>query len=123
MMICDRADFGELFGASDGADAAANADFHFVFAAGTFAERCDECVVMTFVHRGVEIDDVQPFVMVEFVELREDVGDGEFAAAAVDELDCLARLQIDAGDQHGKRTSMFCEARNCLRARMDWVSS
>ena len=43
----------------------------------------------------------------EFFEEAEDVGDGQFAAAAVDELNGLAALQIDAGNQHGRRTSIF----------------
>ena len=117
------ADFCQLFGARDGADASTYADIHSVFAAGAFAQRCDEGVVVVFVHGGVQIDDVQPFVVAEFVELRVYVGNGEFAAAAVDELDGLAGLEIDAGDQHGRRTSIFWEARNCLRARMDWMLS
>jgi len=49
---------------------------------------------------GVEINNVQPLVGLEFFEEREDVGNGEFAAAAVDELDGLSGLEVDAGDQH-----------------------
>ena len=96
-------EFCQLSGARDGADTSAYADIHFVFAAGAFAERCDESVVVVFVHGGIEIDDMQPFVAAEFVELRGDVGNGEFAAAAADELDGLAGLEINAGDQHGTR--------------------
>jgi hypothetical protein len=41
---------------------------------------------------------MEPFVVAEFCELAGNVGDREFAAAAVDELDGLAGLKIDAGD-------------------------
>src|SRR5882724_1556170 len=61
--------------------------------------------------------------MAEFVQLCVNVGDGKFTAAAADELYGLAGLKIDAGDQHGRRTSICCEARNCFKARMDWVLS
>src|SRR5690348_4100806 len=48
---------------------------------------------------------MQPRIGLEFFEEAEDVGDGEFTLAAVDELDSLAALQVDAGDQH-QRTSL-----------------
>ena len=35
-----------------------------------------------------------------------EIGDREFAAAAMDELDSLPALQINARNQHGRRTSM-----------------
>ncbi len=108
-----------MFGARDGADTATYAYIHLVNAAGVFAEQCDERVVVVSVRGGVEIDDMQPFVAAEFVELRGHVGNGEFATAAVDKLYGLAGLEIDAGDQHGRRTSILCEARNCFRSRMD----
>ncbi len=79
-----------MFGTGDAADASAHADIHFVLAAGTFAKGCDQCVVVIFVHGGVEIDNVQPFVASEFVKLSVYVGNSEFAAAAVHELDRLS---------------------------------
>jgi hypothetical protein len=92
------ADVGQFFGARDRANAAADANFHFVFAARAFAERFDGSVVVSFVHGGVEIDDVQPAVTAEFSELACDIGDSELTAAPVDQLYGLARLKIDAGD-------------------------
>ena len=92
------ADVGQFFCARDRANAAAHANFHFVFAARAFAERFDDSVVVSFVHGGVEIDDVQPAVTAEFSELVCDIGDSELTAAPVDQLDGLAGLKIDAGD-------------------------
>ena len=92
------ADVGQFFCASDRANATADANFHSVFAASVFTERFDESVVVSFVHGGIEIDDVQPGVTAEFFELACDIGDGEFASSSVDQLDGLAGLKIDAGD-------------------------
>ena len=92
------ADVGQFFCARDRANAAADANFHFVFAESVFTERFDESVVVSFVHGGIEIDDVQPGVTAEFFELACDIGDGEFASSSVDQLDGLAGLKIDAGD-------------------------
>jgi len=92
------ADVGQFFCARDRANSAADANFHFVFAARAFAERFDDSVVVSFVHGGVEIDDVQPAVTAEFFELACDIGDSELTAAPVDQLDGLAGLKIDAGD-------------------------
>jgi len=92
------ADVGQFFCARDRANATADANFHFVFAARAFAERFDDGVVVSFVHGGVEIDDVQPAVTAEFFELACDIGDSELTAAPVDQLDGLAGLKIDAGD-------------------------
>src|SRR5262249_31103436 len=105
------AEFYEFAGAFCGANAAADADFHSVLAFGAATEFGDERVVFSFAHRRVEIDDVKPFVVAKAVEEAEDIGDGEFATAAVDELDGLAALQIDAGNQHERRTSILCVAR------------
>ncbi len=78
------ADAGQFFCARDRANAAADANFHFVFAARAFAERFDDSVVVSFIHGGVEIDDVQPAVAAEFSELACDIGDSELTAAPVD---------------------------------------
>jgi hypothetical protein len=101
------ADVRELLCARDRANATADADFHFVFVTRAFAKRCDESVVVAFIHGGIKVDDVQPGITAEFIELARDVGNGEFAMASVDELDGLTGLEIDAGDQHGNRTSIF----------------
>jgi len=92
------ADVGQFFCARDRANAAADANFHFVFAPCAFAERFDDSVVVSFIHGGVEIDDVQPTVAAEFSELACDIGDSELTAAPVDQLDGLAGLKINAGD-------------------------
>jgi len=48
---------------------------------------------------------MEPGMMTKTLEKAEHVGDGKFAAAAVDELHGLAVLQINTGNQHGRRTS------------------
>src|SRR6476661_9283755 len=44
---------------------------------------------------------MEPGIGFEFFEEAEDIGDGELSLAAMDKLDCLAALQINAGNQHG----------------------
>jgi hypothetical protein len=117
------APFGDFHGAGDGANAAADAHFEVIFFAGLEAELLGEGVVVAGADSGVEVDDVEPLVGLEFFEEAEDVGDGEFALAAVDELDGLAGLEVDARDQHGRRTSICWVERNFLSWRMDWVLS
>jgi len=92
------ADLRQFFCVRDRADATADANFHLVFAARAFAERFDDSVVVSFVHGGVEIDDVQPSVATEFFELACDIGDSEFTAAPVNQLHGLAGLKIDTRD-------------------------
>ena len=55
---------------------------------------------------------MQPGIGLEFLEQAKHVGDGEFAAPPVNELYGLTALQIDAGDQHGRRTSICLAARS-----------
>jgi len=93
-------------GTGNGANPAAYADVHFMLAARAFTKRCDQSVVLAFVHGGVEIDDMEPFVAAEFFKLCENVKDGKFATAAVDELDRMSGLQINAGNQHGGRATL-----------------
>src|SRR5262249_21138461 len=107
----------------DGANATTNAEFQSVDAAGFATELANEIVVIPLTHRGVQIDDVQPFVSLEFVEQAENILDGEFAASAVNELHGLTALQINAGNQHGRRTSMPRAARNCFSSRIGWMLS
>src|ERR1700676_3458673 len=66
---------------------------------------------------------MQPCVRLDFLEQAEDVGDGELALAAMNQLDRLTALQIDAGNQHGRRTSMLRAERYCLSSRMDCTLS
>src|ERR1700743_1906480 len=66
---------------------------------------------------------MQPFVVAEFLEQAEDIGDGQFAASSVNELDCLSVLQVDAGNQHERRTSIISAARKVLRSRIGWMLS
>jgi len=48
---------------------------------------------------------VKPWVFAELAEESGEIGDGKFAPSAVHQLDRLAALEIDAGNQHGSRTS------------------
>ena len=58
---------------------------------------------------------MQPFVFFEFVQQSEYIRNRQFAFAAVDQLNCLAALQIDAGNQHGKRTSISLAGEKILQ--------
>ena len=100
--------------AGDAANSASYAHFHFVFGAGLHAEFVHQLVVAGFAHGGVEVDDVQPRIVAEFIEEAEYVRDREFAAASVNELHGLPALQVDAGDQHGRRTSMLRRREECF---------
>src|SRR5208282_6694495 len=66
---------------------------------------------------------MQPRIGLEFFQKAENVGDSEFPFAAVDELDSLAVLEVDAGNQHGRRTSILRPARYRLSSRMDCMLS
>lgn len=94
----------DLCGARDGANAAADADFEFVAFARLKTESFREAVVVAGADGGVEVNDVEPAMRLEFLEQAEDVSDGECAFAAVDQLDGLAGLEVDARDQHGSVT-------------------
>jgi hypothetical protein len=59
--------------AGNGSDTSSHTDLHFVFATRSLAERFDKTVVLAFVHRCVEIDDMQPGIIPEFVQLRKDI--------------------------------------------------
>src|SRR5271163_1639729 len=118
-----RAPFGNFLGTRDGSNAAAYADFEFVAFPRFEAEFAGQRVVAAGADGGVQVDKMQPAIGFESLQQPEHVGDGEFALAAVDKLHGLTALQIDAGDQHGKRTSMLCSAKYCFSARMDCVLS
>jgi len=111
----------ELRGTPDGANATADADFHFVVTFCSEAKFADECAIVALAHGCIQIDYVEPRMMPETFEEAEDVGDGEFPSAAVNELHGLAALQVDTGNQHGRRTSTPALRRNSLSARMDWI--
>src|ERR1700736_3174427 len=83
----------------------------------------DKLVVSRFAHRGIEIDQMQPPVFLKLIEQAEDVRDCQFSPPSTYKLHRLASLQIDAGDQHGSRTSMPCAARNFFNSRIDWTPS
>jgi len=65
----------------------------------------------------------QPGIPLEFSQKAEDVGDRKLALPPVNQLNRLPVLQIDAGNQHGKRTSTPRAARNSFSRRMDCASS
>src|ERR1700730_5726445 len=66
---------------------------------------------------------MQPRIAAKFLEQAEYVADGEFAAPPVNQLHGLSVLQVDAGDQHGRRTSMPRATRNSLSSRIGWMLS
>src|ERR1700730_3835375 len=114
---------GNFLGARSGSNPAAGAHFHAEIFSRTGAEVADEFVVLAFPHGGIEVDDVQPGIFFEFPEKPEDVGDSKLAPPPVNQLNRLPVLQIDAGNQHGRRTSTPRAARNSFSVRMDCTSS
>src|ERR1700674_1270107 len=112
-----------LRGASHSPDAATDAHLHAEIFSRTLAEFANGIVVLAFSHGGVQVDDVQPGILLEFLQEAEDVSDGEFALSAMNQLNCQAALQVDAGNQHGRRTSTPRAARNSFSVRMDCNSS
>ena len=112
----------DFLSASDGSNPAANANFHSVVACELLAHSSrTRSLFVAGAHRGIQVDDVQPGIGFEFFQQAKDIGDSQFAFAAVDQLDGLAALQIDAGNQHGRRTSTLRVARNSLSSRMDCI--
>src|SRR4029077_3405085 len=74
-------------------------------------------------HGGIQINDVQPGIILEFLQEAENIGDREFALPPVHQLNGLSALKINAGNQHGSRTSTPWEARNSFSPRMDCAPS
>ena len=111
----------ELRGTAEGADATPDTDLHFVVTFCSEAKFVDEFAIVAFAHGCIQIDYVEPGMMPETFQEAEDIGDGEFAAAAVNELHGLAALQVNTGNQHGRRTLTPALRRNSLSARMDWI--
>src|SRR5262249_1844517 len=74
----------DLFGAGfcerdcalESANAASNSNSQAVVSVSLGAEFADQLVVVTFAQGGIEIDDVQPFVVTKFVKQAENVFDG-----------------------------------------------
>src|SRR5689334_7275934 len=112
---------GNFFGAGNGANPATHANFHCEFRSRLCAKRSHEFVVRTFTHNGVKIDDMKPRIPAEFSEKAKDVGNSKFALAAVHQLNGLAILQIDARDQHERRTSTPSAARNSFNVPIGWM--
>ena len=90
-----------------------------MFAAGFDAELSHEAIVLALTHGGIEIDHMQPAVVSEPIEQAQNIGNGKFPFAPVYELNRLATLQINAGNQHGSLTVMPLDWRNSFNARMD----
>src|ERR1700731_5503372 len=118
-----RAPSGNFLGARKSSNPAAHADVHAEIFSRTDAEVANEIVVLAFLHGGIEVDEVQPGIFLEFLQEAEDVGDGKFALPPVNQLNRLSVLQIDAGNQHGRRTSTPRAARNSFSARMGCTPS
>ncbi len=93
-----RAPSGNFFGTRNGSNPAADAHFHAEIFSRTGAEFAHKLVVLAFPDGGIQVDDVQPAVLLEFPQKAEDVGDGKFALPPVNQLNRLPALQIDAGN-------------------------
>src|ERR1700730_11026341 len=99
-----RAPSGNFLGARNSSNPAAHAHFHAEIFSRTGAEVAHEFVILAFLHGGIEVDDVQPGISFEFLQEAEDVGDSKLELPPVNQLNRLSVLQIDAGNQHGRRT-------------------
>ena len=106
-----------------GADTSTDSHFHAESPVSFGRQLADETVVVSLAHGSVEIDHMEPFITREAVEKAHDVGNGEFAAAAVDELDGLTILQVDTGNQHASLTLTPFESRKRLRSAIGWMLS
>ena len=93
-----RAAGRDLCSAGNCVDSPAYADSHFKILAGLRAKVLNQCRVWRLSGGCVQVNDVKPRMLFESFEQAKDVGDGEFASSAVDQLHGLAVLQIDAGD-------------------------
>jgi hypothetical protein len=82
----------DFLSARDGSNAAANAHFHSKVFARSGAQFANKFIVLTFTDGGIEIDDVQPGIFLEFLKQTEDIGDSQFAFASVHQLDRLTAL-------------------------------
>src|SRR5216683_897338 len=109
---------GNFFRAGNGSNSAANSNLHSEVFARAFADLSNELVVRAFSHGGIKVDDVQPRIFFEFPKQAKDVGDCQLALPPAYQLNRLSALQVDAGNQHGRRTSTPFVARNSLSLRM-----
>src|SRR6266581_7338492 len=113
-----RAPPGNFFRSRNGSNPAANSNLHSEVFACAFADLSNKLVVRALSHGGIEVDDVQPRIFFEFAQETENVRDGPLALLPVNQLNRLSALQVNAGNQHGRRTSTPLVARNSLSARM-----
>lgn len=86
---------GDSLCAGNRANSSADANFHFEFHASLCTERSDDFAVRAPSHGGVQVNYMQPGVLAEFLQKAKDVGNGEFAFAAMYQLDGLPLLQVD----------------------------
>src|SRR5207248_10527520 len=87
------------------------------------AKRTNEFLVRSFAHSRIKVNDVEPRILLEFLQQAKNVGDSKFAPSTVHQLNGLPVLQINAGNQHGQRASTPLAARNSLSARMGCTPS
>lgn len=66
-----------------------------------------------------DVDDVQPRVLLEFFEQVHHVSQSPFPRSPLDELDRLPTLKVDAGNQHGSRSSTLCAREYSFKLRSD----
>src|ERR1700674_1645502 len=118
-----RAPCNNFFGARNGSNPAADPHLDAEISPRNVAELSHDLVILAFSHGGIQVDDVQPGIFLEFLQQTEDVGDGKLSLPSMNQLNRLPVLQIDAGNQHGKRTSTPRAARNSFSVRMDCTLS
>src|SRR5258708_21868934 len=83
---------GNFFGTRNGSNPASDAHLHAEIFSRTGAELAHEFVVLAFSHGGIQVNHVQPRILLEFLEQAEDVGDGKLALPSVNQLNRLPVL-------------------------------
>src|SRR5260370_12435410 len=83
---------GNFLGTRNRSNPSADAHLQAEIFSRTGAELAHEFVVPAFSHRGIQVNHVQPWILREFLEQAEDVGDGKLALPSVNQLNRLPVL-------------------------------
>jgi len=107
-----------LFSPRNGSNAPPTRTFISNFFRRSSAEFARKVVVLAFSHGGIKVDDVQQGYSLNFLR-RPKTSATASSRFDMNQLDCLPALQVDAGNQHGKRTSTLRLDRNSFSVRID----
>src|SRR5439155_26457367 len=107
---------GNFLRAEDASNAAADAHLHPEISSCFRAKVANEIIICALAHGSIQINHMSPEMFLELFQLSKDIRNSQLALPPVHQLDGLPTLQIDAGNQHERRTSTPLEARNCFSA-------